>query len=454
MSAAIHFDLPHTETTQAVSVALSGGIDSVVLLHLCFTKKNQRKIKNLRAIHINHNLNPASEQWMIFCEQLCNCWNIPLHVETVQLPDVRRKGTERIAREARYRIFTKYLQEGEYLFQGHHQNDQAETVLFRLLRGSDPYGLSAIPQQRKLGNGFVFRPLFTSSRAMIQQYAQQHNLSWVEDDSNSDTGYTRNFLRQRVLPLLQKRWSSAVKSLAESAAQCASSQIILDEVAKQDLQNVEQTIDLPLLGRYRALCCEKLKRLSFAHQMNLLKFWFRSVHLPVPNKDCLERVISEMLTAGADRHPYVQCYGIQIRRYYKWLILDPVVHKKASVPVTIVLNKGLVTLPENNTTLEIAEASATSPATIKRSINELQVTYRPYIHSLEPFAIHKSAHKKPLKKWLNELQVPEWIRDHIPLLMHYNELVMVPGLFTNVQFASTCCEQGWEITWQPTVKHI
>lgn len=452
MSKAVHFDLPDTEKPPSVSVALSGGVDSVVLLHLCLQQAQQGKIKKLRAIHINHNLNQAADEWADFCQKLCKQWSIPLYTKKVQLPDARRKGTERIAREARYQIFAEYLHEGEYLFQGHHQNDQAETVLFRMLRGSDPYGLSAIPQQRQLGQGLLFRPLFASSRPMILEYAEKHHLTWVNDDSNSDTYYARNFIRQRVIPLLQERWPTTVKSLAEVAAQCSSYQTILDEVAQEDLQKVEQIIALPLLGKRRSLCCDALKQLSFEHQINLLKFWFRSDHLPIPNKACLKRIITEMLSVDSDKHPHIHCYGIQIRRYHKWLIIEPVMTEEPCVPATIIVNAGLIILPKSKTPLHIKKSESSS-LTINSDIKKLQVTYRPYIQSLAPFAVYRNSHRKSLKKWLNEFQVPQWIRDHIPLLMYQDQLVAIPGLLTNAKFLSASGKTGWKITWQPAASY-
>lgn len=448
MSTTIHFDFPCTETIPAVSVALSGGIDSVVLLHLCLQKKEQKTIKSLRAIHINHGLNQYADEWSAFCQQLCQQWAIPLYTKTVQLPDGRRKGTERIAREARYQIFAEYLYKDEYLFQGHHQNDQAETVLFRLLRGSDPYGLSAIPQQRRLGQGFVFRPLLGNNRQIIREYARQHNLAWIDDDSNSNTYYARNFIRQCVIPLLQERWPTTVTSLAEVATQCASSQMILDEVAQQDLKKVACTLELPLLGKSQALCCDALRQLPPEHQMNLLKFWFRSDYLPIPSKACLKQIITEMLKANPDKHPYIDCYNIKIRRYQKWLIIEPVTVTKSRIPVTIEVSARSVSLPESNEALQIKIAKA-SPVTINRDITKLQVTYRPHIQPPPPFAIYGKPHKKSLKRWLNELQVPQWIRHSIPLLMHGDQLVAIPGLLTNAEFLSPATETGWEITWHP-----
>ena len=314
--------VPAIETASAVSIALSGGIDSVVLFHLCLQHYKKGHLKALNAIHIHHNLSDNADEWADFCQKLCTQWSIPLIIKHVEVLDTTGLGIEHAAREARYRAFKNQLQKEACLLLGHHQDDQAETVLFRALRGADCYGLNAIPQQRPLGRGSLFRPLLNIDRKAIELYAHTHNLSWVEDESNKQIRYDRNFIRQKVMPVIKTRWPSATRSLSEVAKQCHASQRLLDEVAREDLNQVEHHVTLPLLGNKSGLHCNTLKTLSTDHQTNLLKFWFRTNGHPAPSKESLNRIMTEMLTAAPDKQPSVTSHHIDVKRYQQWLLVD------------------------------------------------------------------------------------------------------------------------------------
>lgn len=448
LSAVSTLSVPAIETSHSVSIALSGGIDSVVLLHLCLQHYKSGHLKNIKAIHVNHNLSGHAEAWENFCQKLCEQWSVPFFIQHVTLSDRAGIGVERAAREARYQAFKNHLQEGECLLLAHHQDDQAETMLFRALRGGDPYSLSAIPKQRLLGKGFLFRPLLKESRKAIEYYAHTHELSWVEDDSNSQLHYDRNFIRQRIMPVISTRWPHAAKGLAEAASQCQTSQRLLNEIAVKDLQHVAQRITLPLLGETTGLHCTALQKLQEDHQINLLKYWFRSKNLPIPSKHCLYRIITEILTAASDKLPSVNCYGLEVKRYQQWLLLDDMQTYPSIAPTPLELTPGQIPLSTDGSVLNIT--CSHEEHGISTDLTHIEVLSRPYASNIPAFAIPGRTGRKSLKKWLNEFKVPPWIRDSLPLLVYENQLVAIPGLLTNVRFSAEDGAASWQVKWQLT----
>ena len=198
-------------------IAYSGGMDShVLLVALAELSSSRPNFPALRAVHVHHGLSPYADDWADHCQSICQNLGVELVVHWVEVAS-HQASLERAARVARYQVFESVLKPGEILLQGHHQDDQAETLLLRLLRGTGVDGAKAIPAQRRLGAGEVFRPLLDFSREQLAQYARHQQLQWIEDESNQDTGFDRNYLRHQVLPLLQQRWPAASKVLARFA---------------------------------------------------------------------------------------------------------------------------------------------------------------------------------------------------------------------------------------------
>jgi len=214
-------------------IAFSGGLDSTVLLHLLATLAKTDTFPPLSAIHVHHGLQAAADAWPAHCRAVCDALGVPLQVIRVQV----RPGAslERAAREARYQAFAEVTGAGELLITGQHRDDQAETLLFRLLRGAGVRGLAAMPVQRPLAGGYLVRPLLDVSRADLEAYAREHQLTWVEDPSNADPRFSRNYLRHHVFPRLIERWPQAVSTMARSAEHLSEAQGLLDELAQMDL---------------------------------------------------------------------------------------------------------------------------------------------------------------------------------------------------------------------------
>jgi tRNA(Ile)-lysidine synthase len=185
-------------------IAFSGGLDSTVLLHLLATRAKIDKLPPLSAIHVHHGLQAAADAWPAHCQFVCDALGVPLRVIRVQVQ--QGASLERAARDARYQAFAEVTGAGELLVTGQHRDDQAETLLFRLLRGAGVRGLAAMPAQRPLADGYLVRPLLDVSRAELEAYAREHQLTWIEDPSNADPRFSRNYLRHHVFPRLTERW--------------------------------------------------------------------------------------------------------------------------------------------------------------------------------------------------------------------------------------------------------
>ncbi len=270
-------------------MGLSGGCDSVVLLHVLAVHGPREQ---LRAVHVHHGLSANADRWADFCTDYCRGLGIDLLVERVEVDRHSGRGLEAAAREARYRVFS--WSAGELLLLGHHQGDQAETLLFNLLRGAGVAGASGIPLERREQRLRILRPLLDVSRDEIETYARDHRLDWVDDESNCDTGLSRNFLRHQVLTVLAGRFPAAERNLAQAAGRFAETDALLGELA---------LIDWRAAADGDALKLAKLRELSVPRLKNLLRYRLRQLGWHAPAAVRLDEFSRQLLTAGADRHP-------------------------------------------------------------------------------------------------------------------------------------------------------
>lgn len=270
-------------------VALSGGRDSVVLLHLLAQAGWDGP---LGAIHVHHGLSPRADAWEAFCQALCTRLGIPLHVRAVQVARHSGLGLEAAARAARYQAFAEFGP--GCLLLGHHAGDQAETVLFNLLRGAGVAGAAGMPLERRLDSLRLLRPLLGVARREIAAYARSHDLTWVEDESNADQGFSRNFLRHEVLPLLISRFPAAEATLAAAAGRFGEADALLAELAEQDWQSCRS-------GGYLRLTA--LRSLSRVRVKNLLRYRLRALGWQVPVATRLEEFVRQLFEAGPGARP-------------------------------------------------------------------------------------------------------------------------------------------------------
>lgn len=296
-------DLPDRHS-HPLLVGFSGGLDSTVLLHL-LAKHPESHANGLRAIHVHHGLHPEADAWAAHCEAFCASLDVPLTVVRVDVAD-NGGGPEASARAARHAAFERELRDGEILVPAHHRDDQAETFLLRALRGSGPDGLGAMRPWRAFGRGWLWRPLLAHSREALREHADAHGLRWIEDPSNADERFDRNFLRQRVMPVLRERWPQADASFAASARISAA---LSDAFAAID----DATLDA--IADDDTLPCAALRVLPPDARARMLRRWTQRLGLPPLPADGVRRIETELLSSASDRIPQYDWNGARIRRW-------------------------------------------------------------------------------------------------------------------------------------------
>ncbi|MBC3466006.1 tRNA lysidine(34) synthetase TilS [Pseudomonas sp. RW10S2] len=405
-------------------IAFSGGLDSTVLLHLLASHARQHDSPPVRALHIHHGLQAAADAWPDHCRHVCDSLGIALDVIHVEVPS--GASLEQAARTARYDAFAEVLQPGEVLFTGQHRDDQAETLLFRLLRGAGLRGLAAMPASRPLGQGRLVRPLLDLARDQLQRYAQASGLRWIEDPSNTDTRFARNFLRADVFPLLHQRWPQASQSLARSAAHLGEALALLDELAATDIAAASpgaiapwQCLDSLDLGVLAAL--------SPARQRNALQYWLSSrTRLPDSRHWA---GWDNLRDAAADAQPLWRLTDGELQRSHGrlwWLSGDWLQAPQGGAPWPDPSQS--LSLPGNGSVQVVGAIPGPG----------LHVAYR---QGGEVLDIPGRGHRD-LKRLLNECHVPHFIRHRLPLLWQGERLLAVANL---PELGSA----GWQLQWQP-----
>lgn len=298
----------HAATGRELAVGLSGGLDSVVLLHSLKVNAKASRRPLPSAIHIHHGLSPNADTWELHCRALCVDWDIPLAVYRVSVERGSPDGLEAAARRARYDIFAKAPQ--DWIALGHHRNDQAETLLFNLLRGTGLRGAAAMAERR----GRLLRPLLTMDRAEILEYAQRHGLRWIEDESNADTRFSRNHLRHAVLRDLELRFPGAMANLAGAASRFGEARELLDALALEDLGAHAPAFPLPVSA---------LRPLAEPRARNVLRFLLQRAHIGIPSEERLREALRQLLYAAQDRHPAIRFGHVRLARRKGRIHVEP-----------------------------------------------------------------------------------------------------------------------------------
>ncbi len=398
-----------------VWIAYSGGLDSTVLLNAIAQLQAVPPWSKFEicAIHVNHGLSAQADHWQTHCQDQCRALGIPLVCQTVEVKS-KGQGIEAAARQQRYAVFSSLMGKGDLLLLAQHQDDQAETLFLRLLRGAGIKGLGAMDEARACGVGRLVRPLLKVSRQQLQDYARGQNLCWIEDDSNSDEQFDRNFLRQSVLPLLEKRWPSLNQRWARTAQVLRENEQALNELADLDLVACDE--QLARLGR--RLRWPSLAQLSKARRHNLLRSWCQRQALVKPELKHLE----QMDKALDDGSPVaVQWKSAEFRSYKGFIYLLP---KIADIDGMLGLgldNKTELPLPDRSL-LEINVA----PGGLAAKPEELEIRWRQGGERCQPQDRNRS---QTLKKCLQEYELEPWLRTHVPLIYHKNSLVAVADLW-------------------------
>ena len=408
------------------SVALSGGVDSVVLLHLMTTVRKQYPELEIEAVYVNHGLSQHAGEWQRFCQSLCEELDVAFKAVHVEIVERSRTSLEAQAREARYQALDENCLAGSVLLLGQHLNDQLETFLLRLKRGSGLQGLASMQQLRLLASERVcFRPLINITREQIEQFADEFAITHITDDSNSDERFDRNFLRHQVMPLLTMRFQGFEKSAARSIRLLQKQQSLLDEYTQSDLEQCQN-----LRG---GLSCESVAKFSEARQANLVRAWLNQFTHQLPSENQLRQIIEQGLTAKADAQLKICLQSGDVRRHQQhWYFV-----KEQAIPEAMEI------------ALQSIELTDGRKLTVKlgKGIRKPKPNEQVRVEFNKPQAQIKPLHKpgsNTLKHWFKDAKVAPWLRAQVPLIYYNDELVQVVGYFVSAQHSA---DDGifWEI---------
>ncbi|MFI8619813.1 tRNA lysidine(34) synthetase TilS [Marinomonas sp. NPDC078689] len=382
-------------------VGFSGGVDSHVLLHALATALNAEQKEKLVAIHVHHGLSANAEDWLNHCQAICQGLNVRFVAKRVVLGE--QASIEDAARKARYAAFEEELNPADVFLMAHHAGDQAETVLFRLLRGTGGKGLSGIPAVRSLGQATLIRPLLATPKACIVAYAKEHGLYWVEDESNDDERFTRNFIRHRILPTLEIRFPKMEQSIGLTAQRVATDYSMLAEFSAKQLVDWCDAFGGLILQHLTAMPEEK--RL----------FWLR--HFLQEKRVSLTHTQLESVAAmvfGEDHKQPEFCFASG----------------------RIMRHQGVVYVLPKERPVQLGELISGVPLT--RDFDQLLVEGRGCFSLRErpqgATLLLANGHRRKLKKWLNDQKVPSWWREHLPYLYLDDELIAIGSLWRHPSY--------------------
>jgi len=427
---------PLVPAHSSILIGLSGGVDSVVLLHLLH-QLAPRFSWRLSALHVHHGISPNADSWAAFCTELCAGYAVPLWVEHVDIAPLREHGIEAAARRLRHAVFAR--QPADFVALAHHVDDQAETLLLQLLRGAGVKGAAAMPvlssSKRPLlakreGSPKLLRPLLHCSRREILGYATAHGLRWIEDESNADDSYPRNFLRHRVLPLLEERFPACRDTLARSAQHFAEASELLDDLARLDAAQAIHDNTLAVVA---------LQALPRPRAKNLLRWFLHQCGAPMPQTAQLDDMLHQLCDARRDAAVCMEYGGWEMHRY------QGRVHALRALgeldPDEVLPWRGEAELdwPALSARLcfEQVQGAGISLAKLQRAPVTLRL--RRGGETLRP---HPNAVTRTLKNLLQEHHVPPWRRERLPLLYCGEELICVPGIAVAAEYQAAEGEAG------------
>ena len=416
-------------------VAYSAGPDSLALLH-AFTRIRAELGAALAAVHVNHGLHRDAGEWAGLCREVCAWLDVPVRVLDVAGARASGQSLEAWAREARYGAIRTILAAGDMLCTAHHREDQAETVLLQLARGSGPRGLAAMPALAVFAPGWLARPLLEVPRAALREYAARSGARWIEDDANQDLAFDRSFVRARVLPLLRERWPGIDTTLARSAGLQAEAGRVLEEVGREDLRGARRPgSEVPGV---RALLA-----LSPRRRRNALRTWIAERGLPMPARSRMRQLSEQLLEPAPDREPCVRWANVAVRRYRDGLYVDETVVEPEPGLILVWLPGTRLELPHGRLELRRSERGGLAARVAER---ELEVRLRAGGERCRPV---DRRHGQSLKRLFQERGVPPWERRRTPLIYCGGELAAVAGLWVCAGFEAPPGEAGWQPVWTP-----
>ena len=412
-------------------VAFSGGLDSSALLH-ALAEARERHGKPLLAVHVDHCLHTDSARWRERCAEAARALDVAFSAEIVEVDPRAGGGLEAAAREARYTALARHVDDGDWLLSAHHQDDQAETLLINLLRGSGPSGLAGIGRIRRFVSGWLVRPLIDTPRAALEAYAEAVGLRWLDDPANAEQRFDRNFLRHEILPRLNARWPGVAARLARSAALSGDAASLLDQLAAIDLETVGEGPGL--------LSLNALSELSRARQRNVLRLAIRQAGLSAPSAAQLTVILDELATAREYAQPTVRWPGGVARRYRDGLYLFQADETEDVPAASIDFSAARVELGHGLGSLARIPGA---PLGLSDDVlgRRLEIRFRRGGESIRP---RGQTHTRRLKVLLQEAGIVPWMRQRLPLVYADDELVAVADLWLA---ASASSAPGTALEW-------
>lgn len=411
-------------------------MDSVVLLHL-LQSIAPRFQWQLSALHVHHGISANADAWAEFCIKLCAQYAIPLQIERVDIAPLRDEhGVEAAARKLRHAVFLK--QACDFVALAHHADDQAETLMLQLLRGAGVKGVSAMPvlKPANLQMHATVRPLLDVARALLHDYASQNGLSWIEDESNTDVRYPRNFLRHRILPELEAHFPQYRETLARSAQHFAEAGQLMDELAQLDAsQALEgETLDVNVL-----------RSLSHVRAKNLLRYFLHVRGAVMPQSVQLEDMLHQLCDAREDAAVCVSFGDWEVRRYQ-----DGVYAMRAQSPfdpaaVLAWAGEGELLWSAMGVKIIFTTASGNGISLDKLKGGKISLRLR---SGEESMRLHSKGANRSLKNILQEKHIPPWQRERLPLLYCGDELVAIIGVAIHADYQADEGEKSLLVSWK------
>ncbi|MEJ2766657.1 tRNA lysidine(34) synthetase TilS [Photobacterium sp. MCCC 1A19761] len=420
---------PYGERPRRFVLALSGGLDSRVLLALLGQFIRRHPQHQAQVVHVHHGLSPNADAWLARCRDWSAQAGLAFAAEHVTLTLGARVSVEQQAREQRYQALARHVNDGDLLLTAQHADDQLETFLLALKRGSGPAGLAAMAPETPFGEGQHLRPLLWATREEIEVYARHQGLAWIEDESNRDTRYDRNFLRHEITPGLTARWPGLRKSVARSAALCGEQEALLAELLATRLAQAVQadgSLAIAELGSERT-------------GKQLIRLWLRQQDVLMPSQAQLSQLWNSVVMARADANPQLRWQQVEVRRHRQCLYLIrqwPAIHH---IQLSCTLGAPCH-LPQALGTVLLQH---TGQGQLRLPASDEPVTVRFNPEGIEAKPVGRVGRRK-LKKLFQEYGVPSWNRRRTPLIFYGDQLAAVAGLFVVDAYRGQDCDLTWQ----------
>lgn len=423
--------LPKQIKPEVIDIALSGGSDSMALLHGLIELQVEFNFK-LHAIHIHHGISPNADQWLEFCKAECKKNNVPISTAQINIQSESKLGIEGAARKLRYEALEKFRQ--GMLVTAHHQNDQAETLFLQLIRGSGLKGLASMAPYDSERN--FWKPLLSVGRETIDGYVKDNHVAFIKDESNLDTRYDRNFLRQEIFPVLTQRFPHLIKTLTRSVEHIAEGLHLTEAIAQEDAKNY-------FSEDFCRLSLSMIKALPKDRIINLVRWWLDQNQTKMPAKSTMDELYDQIISLKKDSALLIKVSDKTIIRAYQdelWLVKGDLDTESFEL---IWRGEEKITLPDQSQ-LIFNQKKGQGFSMKKLGVKVLRIQSR---LGGEKFKPNEKQPTRTLKYLLQSSNIPPWERDSIPLIFSEDRLVAVPNFGVHFEFQAGQDETGFMVEW-------